>query len=293
MHGGNQPDSTGRPFPIVLSHYQVVPLLKAREAGERTSSISPDLNLTVVELEITAEGVVFPGGERLTWADCESIAGEENKCFMLKSGSIEDIQVFSETTNWLRSLYPTEGAPTMLVSGTPMHRIKDTDPYRDTLKKIKAVRAPNGVVLDTATGLGYTAIEAAKTAEHVITVELDPAGLEVARYNPWSRELFNNPKIEQIVGDVYDVVEDSEDAAFSVIIHDPPAFSLAGDLYSAGFYGECHRVLKARGRMFHYIGDPDSKSGQGVTRGVLRRLQDVGFSRIVRRPEAFGMVAYK
>lgn len=289
MPDGSQSGS----FPIVLSHYQAAPLLKAREAGKRTVSTSPDLNLTVVEVELTAGGVAFPGGECLAWTDCEHIAGEENKCFTLEGGSIQDIQVFSETTNWLRSLYPTEGAPTMLVSGTPMHRIKDTDPYRDTLKKIKAVKAPNGVVLDTATGLGYTAIEAAKTAERVITVEIDPAGLEVARYNPWSRRLFDNPKIEQLVADVYDVVEDSEDASFSIIIHDPPAFSLAGDLYSAGFYAECHRVLKARGRMFHYIGDPNSKSGQGVTRGVLRRLQDVGFSRMVRRPDAFGVVAYK
>lgn len=283
----------GGDFPIVLSHYQAAPLLKAREAGDQTVSISPDLNLTSVEVLLTAEGVTFPGGEQLAWADCERIAGEENKCFTLEDGIIQDIQVFSETTNWLRTLYPTGGAPTMLVSGTPMHRIKATDPYRDTLKKIKAVKAPSGVVLDTATGLGYTAIEAAKTAEHVITVELDPAGLEVARYNPWSHELFNNPKIEQIVADVYDVVEDTEDASFSVIIHDPPAFSLAGDLYSAGFYDECRRVLKARGRMFHYIGDPDSKSGQGVTKGVIRRLQDVGFSRVVRRPDAFGVVAYK
>jgi len=49
-------------------------------------------------------------------------------------------------------------------------------------------------------GLGYTAIEAAHTSEHVITIELDPTVVEIARQNPWSRALFSNPKIERRVG---------------------------------------------------------------------------------------------
>jgi predicted methyltransferase len=30
-----------------------------------------------------------------------------------------------------------------------------------------------------------------------------------------------------------------------------------------------------------------------VVRGALKRLQEAGFTRVVRRPEAFGVVAYK
>lgn len=278
---------------VVLSHFQARPILDARENSKAAVFVSPDLNLTTVEALLDADCVRLPAGEWLAWEQVEEIAGSENKCFLVEGGSLIAIQVFSETTNWLRSLYPTESAPTVLVSGTLMHRVKDTDPYRDTLQKIRAIKPVVGWVLDTATGLGYTAIEAAKTAEQVVTVEVDPAALEVARLNPWSRELFDNPRIEQIVGDVYDMVEGLDDAAFERIIHDPPMFSLAGELYSGDFYREMHRVLKPRGRMFHYIGDPQSKSGQSVTRGVMRRLQEVGFSRVVRRPEAFGVVAYK
>ncbi len=217
----------------------------------------------------------------------------DTKCFALEDGDLREIKVFSEQTNWMRSLYPTAGAPTVLVAGVPMHRIEGTDPYHDTLAKIKAISPVVGNVLDTATGLGYTAIEASKTAEHIVTIEIDPASLEIARINPWSRMLFDNPKIEQIIGDAFEEVRAFEDATFSRVIHDPPMFSLAGELYSGEFYRELWRVLRRNGRLFHYIGDLDSRSGQGVARGVIRRLQEAGFKQVVRRPEAFGVVAYK
>jgi predicted methyltransferase len=161
------------------------------------------------------------------------------------------------------------------------------------LTKIKAVKPLFGRILDTSTGLGYTAIEAAKSANSVITVELDPMVLELCWYNPWSRELFDNPKIEQRIGDVYDEVERFSDGFFSHIIHDPPVMSLAGHLYSGEFYGELHRVLRPKGRLFHYIGDPGSKSGKSITRGVMNRLRQAGFKRVEPKPRAYGVVAYK
>ena len=89
------------------------------------------------------------------------------------------------------------------------------------------------------------------------------------------------------------MVQSFDEQSFSRIIHDPPMFSLAGDLYSGECYRHLFRVLKPRGRVFHYIGDLDSRSGRNVTRGVVRRLQDAGFARILRKPGAFGVVAYK
>ena len=181
----------------------------------------------------------------------------------------------------------------MLIAGFVMHRIKDIDPMQDTRGKIAAISPIVGRVLDTATGLGYTAIEASKTADEVITIELDPGVQEIARLNPWSQTLFYNPKIQQLMGDAYEVVQTFEDESFSRIIHDPPTFSLAGELYSGALYQQLFRVLKRGGRLFHYIGDPKSKASGGITKGALRRLQEAGFSRVVRRPEAYGVVAYK
>ncbi len=278
---------------IVLSHYQTRSLLDARAAGKRRVETSLDLGRTQTEVDVEADGVRFPHGETMAWDVVEGINAAQNSCFEVVAGQARKVQVFSALTNRLYSLMPTARAPTMLISGIPMHRIKGTDPQRDTLEKVKAVKPVAGRVLDTATGLGYTAIEVARTADSVVTVELDPAALQVARVNPWSQALFENPVITQRIGDSYDVVEEFDDETFTRIVHDPPVFSLAGHLYSGAFYAELYRVLERGGRLFHYVGDPESKSGRNTTRGVMRRLQDAGFSRVRRRPRAFGVLAIK
>lgn len=276
----------------ILSHFQAETLLKARRAGQAAAAVSLDLNLTTVEVALDEGGLCLPDGGWLPWETLEAIAGDDVGCYVVEGGEAYKAQRFSETMNRMVSLMPTRRAPTMLLSGIPMHRIKDVDPHEDTRRKIRAAN-PRGRVLDTATGLGYTAIEAAKTAEHVTTVEIDPTALDMARLNPWSRALFDHPKIDQIMGDSFDVVEELPDETFSVVIHDPPLMTLAGDLYSADMYRQLYRILKRSGRLFHYIGDPDGKMGANVTRGATRRLQEVGFARVERRPEAFGVIAYK
>lgn len=282
-----------RPSAVVLSYVQVAPLLEARRKGQVQVEVSPDLGLTKAPVEINTEGVTFASGELLSWEQIEKIRKSASVCFLVENGVARPIQVFSEETNRPCSLYPTRGAPSMLIGGFVMHRVKDIDPIQDTLRKVRTLAPISGRVLDTATGLGYTAIEAAKSADEVVTIELDPGAQEIARLNPWSRGLFENPKIMQLMGDAFEVAPAFEDESFTRILHDPPAISLAGQLYSGEFYRQLYRVLRRGGRLFHYIGDLNSKSGGTVTKGVLRRLQEAGFTRITRRPEAFGVVAYK
>ncbi len=279
--------------PIVLSYVQAESLLQARKQAQATLEISPDLGITMVTVALADTGVTFAQGEQLSWQQIEKIKRSDVTCFRVETDKIQAIQCFSEATNRMCSLLPTKRTPSMLIAGFTMHRIVDIDPMQDTLKKISTITPITGRVLDTATGLGYTAIEAAKTATEVVTIELDPGAQEIAHQNPWSRELFTNPKIKQLMGDSYELVPTFEDESFSSIIHDPPVFSLAGELYSRVFYQELYRILKRGGRLFHYIGDLNSKSSGTVTRGALKRLQEAGFKRVVRRPEAFGVVAYK
>ncbi len=278
---------------VILSHYQAQGLLRARQAGAASVSSSTTLGYTTAQAALVADGVLFPGEALIGWATLEEIAANDGACFLLENGEPWKVQFFSEAFNRAYTLYPTPSAPTMLISGLPMHRIKGTDPRKDTLAKVGAVAPIGGDVLDTAMGLGYTAIEAAQTAHSVTTIELDSTVLEVCRLNPWSGELFTNHKIRRLIGDAFDVVETLPAAAYQRVIHDPPMFSLAGHLYSEAFYHELYRVLTPRGRLFHYIGDPKSRSGAGVTRGARQRLLAAGFKRVVDRPAAFGLVAHK
>jgi predicted methyltransferase len=278
---------------VVLSHYQARAVLEANAKNFLRINLSFDLGLTQQEVELEEDGLPLPGGGLLPRDALQEIASSPSSCFTIEGGEAHAIHNYSDQTQRAYSLYPTQGAPTMLVSGIPMHRIKDTDPHKDTLEKIKAIKPVVGQVLDTATGLGYTAIEAARTAEHVTTVELDPAVMELCAQNPWSQRLFNNPKITQLVGDSFDIVAEMDSSRFTRVIHDPPVFSLAGDLYSSEFYSELHRVLRNNGRLFHYVGDPESKSGRNITAGVIRRLENAGFRQVRRAPRAFGVVAIK
>jgi predicted methyltransferase len=280
-------------LPLALSYFQVRPLLAARNAEDSVVVSSLDLGLTQWELRLEPMGVVLPDGQRLSWSQLGEVADTETVCFQVENNQIAKIQFFSSELNRFYSLMPTDRAPTMLVSGIPMHRIKGIDPHEDTLRKIRSVAPVIGRVLDTTTGLGYTAIEAARTAAEVVTIELDPTVLEVARCNPWSHELFSRPNIRQLLGDASERIRELEDRGFARIFHDPPTFRLAGELYSQEFYRELYRVLQAGGRLYHYIGDLDSTTGRVVAKGTARRLQEAGFRRVDRRPQTFGLVAFK
>jgi predicted methyltransferase len=277
----------------VLSHFQAHEILKAVAAGWGKVTTSLDLGRSRTKVIIRPDSILLPDGQQVSHELLYAVQENDLACFIVRDNKIQRIEIYSEAFNRYYSLMPTRGAPTMLISGIPMHRIKDTDPHQDTLSKIKAVKPITGQVLDTTMGLGYTAVEASRTADHVTTIELDPAVLDICRQNPWSQELFDNSKITQLVGDAYDLIQTFADHLFSRVIHDPPMFSLAGDLYSAAFYEQLFRVLRSSGRLFHYIGDPKSRSGRNVTRGVMRRLQESGFKRVKPYPQAFGVIAYK
>jgi predicted methyltransferase len=278
--------------PVILSHYQATPLLRARKVGQTSVRTSVDLNLTQTPAELSDAGLVLPDGRVAPWHAIDEAKANENGCFAIEGDTVEKIQTFSDVTDRMITLYPTPGAPSILISGIPMHRIKGTNPYHDTLTKLRAIGTIAGRVLDTCTGLGYTACQASrKNTREVVTIELDPAVIEVAAQNPWSRELFESEKIVQLDGDASELVHDFPDAWFDYIIHDPPQFNLSGELYSSDFYRQLLRVLAPGGRVFHYLGDPDSRTSGNVTRSATRRLKEAGFAHIIPHPEAFGVVA--
>jgi len=274
---------------VVLSCREAAFILRA---SERRSRVPIDCGFREAEIEIGDGTAMLPDGALVSREVLEKIASDCGVCYRIEKGNATAVRLYSEFTNRVIALMPTSGAPTITLSGIAMHRIQGTDPWADTSEKVKALGRVRGRGLDVCTGPGYTAIQASRRADLVVTIELDPTVLEVAGMNPWSRKLFESDRIKPVIGDAIDIVTGMPAGWFDFVIHDPPLFGLAGDLYSLRFYKSLWRVLKRGGKLFHYVGNPESKMSGSVTRGVMRRLQEAGF-RVIRKPRAFGVLGIK
>ncbi len=184
--------------------------------------------------------------------------------------------------------------PFLEIDGVKMHCTHLAPPLREAENKVRLLGIrKNDAVLDVCTGLGYSAIACARRGGRVTTVEVDEEVLRLARENFFSRELFNNPRIMLVQGDANEEVKEFGDASFDAVLHDPPRFSFAGELYSRAFYAELFRVLKPRGRLFHYTGTANERTGKSFLKGVKQRLAEAGFEKIFWRENALAFTAEK
>ncbi len=257
-------------------------LLDAKRRSLSEVAVSFDLAISKKSCRLTETGVEV-SGRFVDWKVIEESAKRPRDVYILRARDVKPAVIVGE--HFYKLVIVKWGKPpTLEIDGIHMHRIKDVTPDEDTRLKLRNVKSFRGKrVLDTCMGLGYTAISAiSRGAASVITVEVDKNVLELARINPWSRNLASE-NVEVILGDVYEVV-DTFEREFNVIIHDPPRFSLAGHLYSLEFYKKLAKVLKPDGILIHYVGQPGIKRGIKLWVGVMRRLREAGFS--VRFDEA-------
>jgi len=183
---------------------------------------------------------------------------------------------------------------TIEINGVKMHQTMRRTPRQDAENKANVLGVKKGDnVLDVCTGLGYSAIAAAEKGANVTTIEVDENVLELAKQNPSSKKLFEDPRIKIIVGDALQKIKEFDDGRFDAVLHDPPRFSFAGELYSLAFYKQLFRVLKKGGKLFHYTGKPREKRGKGIRAGVARRLAEAGFNKIEWNEETLGFTAVK
>jgi predicted methyltransferase len=242
---------------------------------------SLDLGRTQTAVSLEGNLVRLSGEDRVSLDDLRMIANCEDAVFAVSDDAVEKVIRFSEATSRTYKLRPTADWPALEISGILMHRIKGTTPKKDAEAKLRLVSPVRGAVLDTCMGLGYTAILAAPTAQSVTVIEKDQNVLEMARLNPYSRPLFDDPKIKVIHGDATEVVTGLGTAAFDIVNHDPPTLSIAGELYSDAFYAELLRILKPGGKLLHYTGAPGSRGRRvDLNASVTRRLARVGFVKV-------------
>lgn len=280
---------------ILLTRLAAERIRAALTAGAPSVDVSLDLGRSVTALPIDAGRATLPDGQTVTADALEAIVENPDSVYTVMDGEPEKVTWFSAETNKVYTLRATGGWPALEISGILMHRIKGTDPRADAASKIAAIAPVRGRVLETCCGLGYSAIHAAETADSVLVFEIDPNVIDMARINPYSAPLFEEDgPIELRNADIAAAIHELPDAAFDFVIHDPPTLAVAGELYGDDFYRQLLRVLRPGGRLFHYTGDPGSRSrGQDLPGRVAERLAALGFARVRREPAALGVSARK
>src|SRR5690606_38296053 len=114
-------------------------------------------------------------------------------------------------------------------------------------------------------------------AKQVLSCEKNADVIWLRGLNPWSPEAGGALTLTH--GDITERIGTLPEASFDAILHDPPRFGTAGELYSQAFYDQLARVLKRTGKLFHYTGAPNKlTSGRDVPGEVAKRLRRAGFS---------------
>ncbi len=265
--------------------------------GKGKIKFTPDLGISYDTAIIDEDGVTFSDGSRVSKDVLAKISRDESHVYFIKGGDVFKAVIIDKGA--IYKLTPVQnGAPTHEINGIRMHRVKDITPDQGVKLIFKYFHVSRGDhILDICTGLGYTAQEAAKRGAKVTTIEIDENVLELSKVNPWSMDFWkfvNEGKIELIVGDANEVVRKLNDQTFTGIIHDPPRFALAGELYSLDFYRELYRVAKPGARLFHYTGNPGERfRRKSITKGVMERLRQAGWTQLKRITEIQGVLGIK
>jgi predicted methyltransferase len=243
----------------------------ARQQGDGVASCTLDLGRSMSIVTISADSWCWHGREYPYLQRCR-----ERTVYHWHGDGFEPVARFGKS---LLKLVPTDwGPPTFEIDGVKMLPTQSVSPYEDARHKVGLIAARGKRVLDTCGGLGYFAAWCvADGAARVLSFELDADVLWLRGINPWSPPLA--PPLELRQADVGLAVRELPAASFDAILHDPPRFGLAGDLYSQAFYDELARVLRPGGRLFHYTGTPNRlTTGRDVPREVAQRLRHAGFS---------------
>lgn len=258
-------------------------LTAARARGAATIECSLDLGRSTAPVELDADAWTWRGRRYPYLETCR-----ERSIYHWDGSAFVPASRFSGS---LIKLVPTEwGAPTFEIDGIKMLPTAQLSPFEDAGRKAALVEPRGKAVLDTCGGLGYLAAWClGGQAARVLSFEKNPDVIWLRALNPWSPA--PQPGLDLIEGDVAIEIARLPAASFDAILHDPPRFGIAGELYSQAFYDELARVLRRRGRMFHYTGTPNAlTSGRDLPREVAVRLRRAGFD---TRPALDGLVAIR
>jgi uncharacterized protein len=266
-------------------------VLAAMDRGEERIELSVDLNLSPGTFALGGDELILDADNRLSRAELRRIADKESRIFTLEGGELEVLEIRDDG---YYKLVPTDQAPLLEISGVKMHISKGVNPFESAGQMAAQVVKKGDRILDTCSGLGYAAMAALRLgAREVVSVEHSSTVMALRQKNPWSQGLFV-AGIQLVHADIGDYIRELAAESFDAVIHDPPRFSLAGELYGEEFYREIYRVLKRRGALFHYTGNPHVvKRGSSFVDQAAQRLRTAGFSKVGKVAELMGVRAHK
>jgi predicted methyltransferase len=258
-------------------------LRAAAQAGAPTVECSLDLERSTAAVDVDAAGWTWQG-ERFPYLE----TCKDRTVYHWAGGAFQPVARF---TSSLIKLVPTQwGPPTFEIDGIKMLPTEHVSPYADAERKVGLIQPRGKVILDTCGGLGYFAAWCLQgQARQVHSYEKNADVIWLRGLNPWSPRAGDGLTLTH--GDITEQISSLPSGSVDAVLHDPPRFGIAGELYSQAFYGELARVLKRGGKLFHYTGTPNKlTSGRDVPNEVLKRLRQAGFA---ARPDGDGVLASK
>lgn len=214
-------------------------LLAARESGLDTWTGSLDLGRSSGDAQLHTDAWEWRG-QRYPWPG------------KLKDRTIhfwdgDEFASVSRYSGALIKLVPTEwGAPTFEIDGIKMLPTSKASPVDDARRKVALVQPHGRTVLDTCGGLGYFAaccLDAGAT--RIDSFEKNEDVLWLRTLNPWSPDpeaATSGGRLRLTHADVSQAIADIPTASVDAVLHDPPRFGIAGELYSQAFYDQLARV---------------------------------------------------
>ena len=244
---------------------------QAASTGARIVACSFDLGCSESTANVDSEGWTWQGQRFRYPATCK-----ERTIYFWNGSTFE---AAARYTTVLVKLVPTEwGPPTFEIDGIKMLPTARVSPYADAERKVSTVKPRGKVILDTCGGLGYFAAWCMHgEAKRVLSYEKSADVLWLRGMNPWSPAAGG--ALSLVHGDIAAMITALPERSVEAVLHDPPRFGIAGELYSAAFYEQLARVLVRGGRLFHYTGTPNKISrGRNLPLEVSTRLRGAGFS---------------
>nr|WP_276540800.1 MnmC family methyltransferase [Stenotrophomonas chelatiphaga] len=259
----------------LLTRESVTALQRAAAAGVSSWTGSLDLGRSEEAVDLSTDGFVFRG-QSYPWP-----GKVKDRTLYYWDG--EEFLPISRFSASLIKLVPTEwGAPTFEIDGIKMLPSAKLSPFDDARRKVDLIAPAGKTVLDTCGGLGYFAACCLDAGvAQIRSFEKNPDVLWLRTLNPWSPDpdaASAGGRLQLAQGDVSEEIAALPGNSVDAILHDPPRFGIAGELYSQVFYDQLARVIRSGGKLFHYTGAPNKlTSGRDVPREVAKRLEKAGF----------------